>query len=87
MKYKECNCQFSICERCNTSVFLGSSGAEHVLKCWHGTPVFASPGGGYLPWESPGGECPHCWHEKNGREEPILSESSLGQRIKSVLGV
>jgi len=67
-------------------VFLGSSAGEHYLKCSLGNPVFASPDGGYLPWEAPGGECPHCWHKENGQNTPVLADSDLGRRIKSVMG-
>ena len=84
MKCEKCGCQFHVCEECNTSVLLGSSSAEHFMKCRLGNPVFESPDGGYLPWEAPGGECPRCWHEENGSKDPVLSNSELGQRIKFV---
>jgi len=84
MKCDRCGCQFSICDKCGMSVLLGSSSAEHYMKCAWGNPVFACKDGGYLPWEAPGGECPQCWNKENGRGKPVLADSPLGRRIKEV---
>lgn len=86
MQCSKCKCHFDTCHKCGMSVLLGSSSAEHYMKCAWGNPVFASKDGDYLPWEAPNGECPQCWNKENGSNEPVLANSPLGRRLKEVTG-